>query len=131
MRSQEQQEQRSLRRQRGAGMIGIIFILIGLSIIGMLGVKLAPMFVDNMTIEEVIRQMATDPQTKTMSNRDLRAALSKRLLVNGLDKYAKLAQFESDEGVVYLTLNYERRDNLWANVDIVGVFENSAELRTE
>ena len=117
--------------QRGAGMIGIIFILIGLSIIGTLGVKLGPMFVDNMTIEEVIRQMAADQETKGMSNRALRAALEKRLLVNGLDQYARKASFVRDEGITYLTLNYERREKLWGNVDIVGVFENSAEIKSD
>ncbi len=116
--------------QRGAGMIGIIFILIGLSIIGTLGVKLGPMFVDNMTIEEVIRQVASDPETQNMSNRSLRNALEKRLLINGLDQYAKQASFQRDEGITYLTLNYERRDNLWGNVDIIAVFENSAEIKS-
>lgn len=121
----------SQRRQRGAGFIGLVFILVGLTIIGMLGVKLGPMFVDNMTINEVLRQVASDPDTKNMSIKSLRSALEKRLLVNGLDQYAKQAAFIKDEGIVYITLDYERRDTLWGNVDVVGVFENSAEVRSD
>ncbi len=120
----------SLKKQKGAGFIGMVFILVGLSIIGMLGVKLAPMFVDNMTIAEVVKQVANDPGTKNMSVKQLRAALEKRLLINGLDLYAKQAVFTKDEGIIYLTLDYERRDTLWGNIDLLVTFENSAELRS-
>lgn len=117
-------------RQRGAGFIGLVFILIGLSVMGLLGAKLGPMFIDNITINEVIQQIATDKNTRNMTVKQLRAALEKRLLVNGLDQYAKKANFEKDEGIVYLTLNYERRASFWANVDLVAKFENEAELAT-
>ena len=119
---------RSLEKQKGVGFISIVFILIGL--IGMLGIKVAPMYIDNMTINEVVKQVANDQSTRGMSVKDLRKALTKRLLVNGLDSYAEYAKFTKDAGVVYLELSYERRDNLWGNIDVVGVFENTAEVRT-
>lgn len=117
---------RHLHRQQGMTLMGIVMVLMVIGFGALCGIKLGPIYLDNMTIGSVIQSEAGTPDMRKKSKRDIIKSLEKRLLINGLDEYAKEAVVVQSDGQYELVLDYERRINFIGNVDVVLVFENRA-----
>jgi len=110
------------RRQTGLSMFGILMLLIVLAIFMNLGLTLGPHYVDNRAMQQVVQDL--DPSVKEGSKKKLHAAINKGLKINSVRtiKSEDAVKIEKVKGLTTVTIDYEVRENLIANVDAVLVF---------
>ena len=118
-----------MRRQRGMSFSGWLLVLAGLIGAITLGLKMVPHYVENRAIESVILSM--EPAfVRTKSKKDVHALIDKRLRINNVREYrsADIVNIKRIKDRASLVLDYEVRENVVANADVVLVFQKEFRL---
>lgn len=117
----------SLQRQRGMGMLGMLLVILfgGLTIT--CAVKMLPFYVENWNIKSILgdleEQFAGNPGVK---KEDIAEKFSKRLYIDMVEQISMDDVIvKKEKGAYVVTANYEKRVNLFGNVDVVMVFDNN------
>ena len=113
----------SARKQAGASAIGI---LIGVSLLVSaltLVLKLGPHYLDWQTMKSVMESLPA-ANVHTMAKKDIRESLKKRFRVNSLRDFdlEKIISIERNKAGTTISVAYERREPIVANVDAVLTF---------
>lgn len=112
------------RRQSGLSMFGVLMLLIVLAIVMNVGLTLGPHYMDNRSLTQVIETL--DPGlVKGGSKTRIHTAVNKGLKVNSIRtlKSEDIVAIKNDKKKGNkLMLDYEIRENIFANVDVVLVF---------
>lgn len=118
-----------IRSQQGLSLIGGLFMFALVAFVASAVFKVVPHYLDNKALEKSITQIETDPALGIKSLNDLRAYLSKSLQVNTieLDKDAIETTLESNTFVI--KVDYEKREPLIKNIDLVLNFEKEYRVR--
>ncbi len=119
----------STRRQRGASMLVILFVLLILGVVFMMFMRVGPIYLENFTIRSALEGLAEDPQAVGMSEREIRKRVDRRFDVNSITTVSHNdldIQRERDGTVV--TLDYEVRKLLIGNLDVVASFHEQVVL---
>lgn len=118
----------SARRQRGVTAIGGLAILIVVVSAIVLTLKLAPHYIDFYTIQSVVDGLPRD-EVRGMSRTALNEALDKRFKINNLRDFAirDIITVERSRDSTVLEIQYERRENLFLNIDVVITFNKRYE----
>ncbi|MCL4471603.1 MAG: DUF4845 domain-containing protein [Sulfuricella sp.] len=73
-----------MKKQRGATLVGMLFIA-GLVVAGaILAAKLVPAYLEFMSVKKILNAMATSGDLKTMSPKELRASFEKRADIDNI-----------------------------------------------
>lgn len=120
---------KSLHRQRGisgVGWLGLI-LLFGFGIL--CGAKIAPSYFDNWKIRDSLRTLGelslTENEFQGASDAQVKSHLGKYFQVNGIpSEQLKDLKITRKKGRTYVDLNWERRVEFIANIDVVMKFEN-------
>jgi hypothetical protein len=116
-------------RQRGIGLLGIMFWIAFVSGAVGLAAKLGPSYMQFATVKSVMNGIQTDPELVGKSPREISSALSKRLDVNSVrgvsEKDFKLVPAGSRRELV---VAYEVREHVVANIDAVMAFNHRVAL---
>lgn len=116
--------------QRGASTLGLLITVLFFGGLLTLAVKLGPAYLDDFTIQEALESLEGTEGLATMTPRDIRTLINKRLSVNNVDNFdAKDISIERDGELVLLTVDYEVRTGLFGNVDAVLRFNHDYEMR--
>ena len=115
--------------QAGASGLSILIILSMAAFVGLCVVKLYAPFYDQWTIMSVVNGFEDESDLEEISVKELEVRFRKRLQSNGvrgidLDESIFI---EKDEVSAYFEIDYERRVNIYKNVDAVVVFKESVE----
>jgi len=118
----------NLYRQKGVSKLGILMLFI--LIVGTLtfGLKVAPLYVDHNLITGICEELIENGEASNMSVTDIRQRVANSLRINnitGFDLSDIKLRKENDEPII--TIAYERRLELVANLDIIAMFDT--ELR--
>lgn len=121
---------RTVRKQRGAGALGMLAGLIGLVAVVSLTLKLGPHYIDWRTMQSVFSGLPAS-QVHAMTKTEIREALKKRFRVNNLRDFdlTEIVQIERQKAGTTVTVNYERREPLLANVDAVLTFSEQYQFK--
>jgi hypothetical protein len=118
------------RTQRGMTLIGFIMVLAVVGILVYMGMKVIPMYSEYYSLKQALAGLAKQPNIT-----DNEPAMIKDLLFRRLDiSYANSIKPENvkivrkDAGFV-MTVDYESRKPLIAQLDVVGKFHAEQELR--
>ncbi len=112
------------RRQHGLSAMGMLLVIILIVSAVTLVLKLAPFYIDYYTIQSVLEDLPAN-QVRTMSRTSLDDLLKKRFSINNLRGFDIRDIIELDrsrEGTA-LELNYEQREHLFFNIDVVLTFQ--------
>ena len=111
---------RTVRKQGGATMLGLLVGLSGLVAVLTLVLKLGPHYIDFQTMKSIFNALPA-AQVHTMSKGDIYEALKKRFKVNSLRDFdvKDIVSIERQKTGTVVTVTYERRENIVANVDAV------------
>ncbi len=116
------------KAQRGITLLGL---LIGMVVAGcfiMFGVKVFPMYMESMAVYGILEGIKNEPGIANKSQVDILKQIDLRLAVEGVKSVqAKDFKFTRKGGLI-LSIKYESRTQLVANLDIVGRFEKSVSL---
>ncbi|WP_111497481.1 MULTISPECIES: DUF4845 domain-containing protein [Marinobacter] len=119
-----------MKTQRGASTLGILIAVLFFGSLITLVIKLGPVYLDDLTIQEAIESLDNTEDLGQLSVRDVQTLIRKRLSVNNVDGFdQKLIEIKKDGDAVLVSLEYEVRTDLFQNVDAVVHFNHAYEMR--
>ena len=77
---------KNMRKQQGAGKMGLLFILAVLGSGVWLGLKVVPLYVNNAKVANALENMKVQPDAAKKNNAELQSDLTKRLGVEGIER---------------------------------------------
>ena len=110
-------------RQQGLSFLGWVAIIAVAAIFASVGLKTVPHYLENKTILEVINSV--DPAVlKSGSKKKVFELIDKRLKINNVRDYKgkDILAFKRTKESSYMVLDYEVRENVVANMDLVLAF---------
>lgn len=113
----------SPNRETGLSMFGFLMLLIVLAVALNFGLTLGPHFMDNQSINKVVESVSPSVW-KGASKKKMHAAVNKGLKVNNIRglKSEDIVKIDKKKGSTNVTVDYEVRENMIANMDVVLVF---------
>ena len=120
----------TVRKQGGASALGI---LVGVSVlvsVFTLILKLGPHYLDFRTMQSIFNGLPAS-QVHTMSKKDIYESLKKRFKVNSLRDFdvTEIVKIERQKTGTLVSVAYERRENIVANVDAVLTFSEQYQFK--
>lgn len=119
-----------MKNQRGASTLGILIAVLFFGSLITLAIKLGPIYLDDLTIQEAIESLDGTENLGQLRPSDVRKLISKRLSVNNVRGFdEKQIEINKDGDTVLINLEYEVRTDLFQNVDAVVHFNHAYEMR--
>jgi hypothetical protein len=118
------------RKQSGMTMLGFLITLSVIMFFLYTGMKVVPMYIEYYSVKKALAGMANEPGIGGKSKEQVHALFYRRLnmsYANGVKKDA--LKIESTDQGLMLTVAYEQRKQLIANLDVVGIFHAQQELK--
>jgi hypothetical protein len=120
---------KSIHRQRGMTPIGWILVFLLIAFFTLIALKLVPIYLDSFTIGSVISDLKKEPGIGSKSSREILSTIEKRLdinMVKGITADDILIEKAGD--AMTISTEYEVRENILGNVDVVVSFNKSVEV---
>lgn len=111
-------------KQQGLSALGLLIILAIGGFFLTIATRVGPLFLDNSFVNAALQSLENE-SVHTLTDRQIRRKLSDYFTVNNVrDVSVKDLVIERKKTATTVRLDYERRINFLANVDVVVVFEN-------
>ena len=115
----------SLSRQRGVSKFGLLMMLAFITAFFTVGLKVGPLYIDHNLITGICEELVDSGQADDLTVTEIRNRVSNALRVNNVtdfDLSAITKRVENDRAIIMV--NYERRVELFANLDVVAKFDS-------
>lgn len=115
---------KSLTEQAGVSKFGMLMVFILVATFFTFGLKVVPLYVDHNLITGVCEELIESGEADNMTVSDIRQRVSNTLRINnvsGFNLSSITMRRENDSPII--TIAYERRVELAANLDVVAVFD--------
>jgi hypothetical protein len=114
---------RTIRSQRGIGIARLLFYLVLIMVGVTIVLKLGPRYIEYFEIRAVMQNLAKDPSLAGKDRYRLTRVLEDRLYMNYLEVVkAKDFKFQKTDKGYRVSLKYEVKEHLFANVDVLLTF---------
>ena len=111
--------------QRGLTGTGWLMVLVGVSCLGLVLTKMVPHYADDSTIASVLESLENRPGIAEASLRQVRNYVQIGFDTNNIRDFDMDAiEVFSEEGFTQVQINYEKRVNIYGNVDVVMSFKH-------
>lgn len=116
-----------LNRQSGLTAVSIVAMLAVGAFFIMLGLRLAPIYLENFKVSSHLEKLQKDPASKSMSESELITKLFKRFDIDDVENVKREdLSLEMDGADLVIKIDYEVRSPTVGNVDIVVSFSEQA-----
>ena len=117
------------RLQRGMTMLGFLITLSVVILFLYCGMKIVPMYIEFYSVKKMLATIASNPESASATKDKIRSMFSRSLEIDYV-KVIKpdMLKIESTDAGYNLSVDYERREQLIANLDVVGKFEAHQDL---
>ena len=121
---------KSIHRQRGMTPIGWILVFLLIAFFTLIALKLVPIYLDSFTIASVISDLRKEPGIAAKTPREVTAIIQKRLDINMVQGIISPDDIivEKRGDTMYINADYEVRENVMGNVDVILSFSKSVEV---
>lgn len=110
-------------RMQGLGMVGWMVVISVVVVLGMFAAKTIPSYLEYQTVTGTISSVLDDPKVGLQSETEIRTSIGKRFTINNVKAIdARDLEIDVGGGNVNIVVDYEVRDNLFYNIDVVLVF---------
>ena len=118
------------RTQGGMTLVGFIIVLAVAGVFIYMGMKVIPMYSEYYAVKQALQGLAGEPGIADQSPAKIQDLFFRRLYISYADtvKPEHVKVVRKDAGYL-MTVKYEVRKPLIANLDVVGKFEAEKELR--
>lgn len=117
------------RNQSGITLIGFILVLAMVGVFAYMGMKLLPMYSEYYSVKQALQGLAGEPGITTKDPAKVKDLFFRRLYISYAENVKPQHVKIERKGSSYLmTVKYEIRRPLIANLDVVGRFETQKEL---
>ncbi|MCF7223499.1 DUF4845 domain-containing protein [Marilutibacter chinensis] len=118
------------RTQGGMTLISFIIVLAVVGVFIYMGMKLIPMYSEYYAVKRALSELSTDPAAANAEPSKIRDLFFRRLYVSYADNIKKEHfKIERRDAGYLVTVDYEVRKPLIGNLDVVGRFNATQEMR--
>lgn len=111
------------RKHSGMTMIGFLITLSVVMFFVYCGMKIVPMYIEYYSVKKALAGIAVEPEITNASKAKIRELFYKRLYMSYANNVKEDAlKIENTDTGYMLTVDYERREQLIANLDVVGKY---------
>ena len=115
---------KSLNRQQGFSKSGLLLLAILITLFFTVGLKVGPLYVDHNLITDVCQELIDNGEADNMTISDVRTRVSNAIRINNITGFdVSNVRMRKENGSAIITIAYERRVNLVANLDAVAAFD--------
>lgn len=116
----------NLSRQRGISSAGVLLIAVLLGLFFTVGLKVGPLYVDHNLITVLCQDLIDNGEANSMTVTEVRDRLSSTLRINNVTDFdLNSIRLRKENGEATITVAYEKRVPLIANLDILATFDES------
>ena len=120
-----------LRRQHGLTLIGFIIVLVVVLFFAYAAMRVVPMYLEYHALIGAMDKLVEDPTAKSMSPAKIKQSIKMSLWAsyasNNINE--KNMFISKKDGGVVVRVAYEVRKEFMGNIDLIGSFDRSVELR--
>lgn len=113
-------------RQRGATLIGMLFIGIVVVLVALIVLKVTPMYLEYFSITKVMKAMAADPALNSMTPAEAKASFDRRA---GIDNIKAVTgndlEISKEGGTTTVSASWSQTAKLFGNLSVIADFEAS------
>ena len=120
-------------RQRGIGAAGLLFVFVLVAVVAVVLLRTVPAYVGYWTIRSAMNGVAQTPEPIVGGKPAIMDLINRRLQINdvrGLDPKSFKIQ-KTDKGSYDVRVDYERREHLLGNIDVVLTFHHAVEVKAQ
>ena len=119
------------QRQQGLAMGGWLLLIVVFGMVITMGMKLVPLYMDHNTISGVLDGMAAEDGLSGKRKSELHSMIQQRFKINNVRdfKVKDNIEIKRTKNGTEVVMDYEIRQNLFYNVDLVTYFAKTVELR--
>jgi len=115
--------------QKGMTAIGWLLVLGLIAFFTLITLRLVPAYMEFGKVTSVLESLKDEPGITGKTRSEIIRMVSKRFDVNDVYNVdPKLVEVKKDKGVLKVSINYERREHLVGNVDVVATFDKQVEV---
>ena len=114
---------KSLKKQAGVSKFGMMMVFILIVMFLTFGLKVVPLYVDHNLVTGICEELIENGEANNMTLSDIRQRVSNTLRINNVTDFELSSitmRKENDSAII--TIAYERRVELIANLDVVAKF---------
>ena len=118
-------------RQRGLTLIGFIIVLGFGLLIAYTGMRVVPMYLEYHALANAMDKLVQDPTAKGLSPAKIKQSIKMSLWASYASQNIKEKdmRISKKDGAVVVRVAYEVRQEFLGNIDIIGSFDRTVELR--
>ena len=117
------------RHQAGVTAIGFLMLASIFGILGLGGLKVTPMYLQNMRLATVMDDLKVEMDGKAATASTLRVYLNKRLYVEGVDVQPEDVKITRSENGYLVTVEYDNRTRFLADIWLLVAFDKQVQIR--
>ena len=115
--------------QKGMTAIGWLLVLGLIAFFTLITLRLVPAYLEFAKVTSVLESLQNEPGITRKTRGEIIQMITKRFDVNDVYQVdAKQVKITKEKGVLTVSINYERREHLVGNVDVVTTFERQVEV---
>jgi Tfp pilus assembly protein PilE len=115
------------RKQSGVSLSGLLVSAVILAMLALLGMKVAPEYMEYFQILKVVKTISNDPGASN-SVADVRKAFERYAAVDNIEAITSQdLEVSKEGGALVISFSYERRVPLFKNVSLMFDFEGSSQ----
>lgn len=118
------------QRQSGLTLLGFIIVLAVVGLFAYIGMKLVPMYSEYYAVKQALKGLAQEPGIANRDARRIKDLFFRRLYISYSEnvKPENVLLKRNETGGWTMTVDYELRKPMIANLDVVGKFHATEEL---
>ena len=117
----------TLREQKGISLSGLLMWSVILVMLSILGMKLAPVYIQYASIQKALIGIASDPNIQSISSKQIRASFNKRARIDNIDAVSGHdIKIKKENGQRILEIDYSVTTPLVANISLFIEFNASS-----
>ncbi len=117
------------RTQGGITFIGFVIVLAVAILFVYCGMKIVPMYTEYYSVKKALASIAEEPEIANSSKEKIRELFFKRLYMSYANNVKQDAlKIDSTDTGYKMVVDYERREQFIANLDIVGKYHAEQDL---
>jgi hypothetical protein len=116
-----------VKTQRGIGFLGVLLLLIGIVFVAIVGMKVAPAYIEYFTIKKAVTGMVESGELRNATVADVRKAFDRRAVVDDITSITPQdLEITKDGSEIVIAFAYEKRIPLFYNISVLIDFAGSS-----
>lgn len=108
------------KKQSGVGMLGVFFLIVMGIVTVIFLMRMVPAYIEYFSIKKVIAAMKNDPETATMTDKQVRNSFDRRATIDDIKSVTgKDLEVSKDAGQTVIEANYSKKVPLFSHLSLV------------